>query len=438
LLVGVSQYDDATGLDDLKGPANDVRLLQQVLIGRGVSDITILADGVAGGAIPTHAAILGAMAQLAIDSSDGDLVYIHFSGHGTRQPDRNGDETDGLDEVFLPADTGRAPQGSNAIPNALVDDEIGEAVRAIRETGADVWLVLDSCNSGTGLRAATPDTAARYVDPSLLGVEFAPSHLSEARIIETDGPEPKGGFLAFYSARSSEVAQEVRFAPKSGTGPAQWYGLFTAKLAARLEASSGLSYRQLFQAVLADLNDASVPGAARMQTPGWEGNMFDAAVFGGRATSGLRRFAVQRDEVMAGLVHGLADGTVLGLVADAADAPDAIIGYAQMQDTSATRAYLRPVAMGCTPSTATPCPIVGSLPGQARFAQVVARPVDLTLRLAPPRDLDSREVLAADTAPARALAGAVEQINAAGLRRITFEPADFDVESYWEDRKSVV
>lgn len=435
LLIGVSDYDDSIGLADLKGPANDVRLLQQVLVARGVGNISILADGVAGGTRPTREKILQAMARLALESDSGDLVYIHMSGHGTRQPDREGDETDGLDEVFLPADTGRANPGSNAIPNALIDDEIGQAVRTIRETGADVWLVMDSCNSGTGLRAASPATAARYVDPALLGVDVAPSHLNEARMIEAHGPEPEGGFLAFYSARSSELAQEVRFAPQGDgddDGPDQWYGLFTAKLAARLGATSNLSYRQLFQAVLGDMNDASVPGAARLQTPGWDGNLIDAAVFGGRATSGLRRFAVRQDEVMAGLVHGLGEGTVLGLVADAADPPDAIVGYAQMEDTGATRAFLRPVSGDCTPHSNAPCPYEGSLPQNARFAQIAARPVDLTLRLAPLRDLASGTVLGGDSPPARALAGAVEQINATGQRRISFEATGFDVESYWD------
>lgn len=429
LLVGVSDYDDSIGLADLKGPANDIRLLHSVLDGRGVADITVLADGVTGGGIPTRANILTAMANLAARSGAGDLVYVHLSGHGTRQPDPQGDETDGLDEVFLPADTGRAPPGSNAIPNALVDDDIGKAVHAIRQTGADVWLVMDSCNSGTGLRAAAPGTAVRYVEPSVLGVDAQGTGQTEAQIIESDGPPPPGGIVAFYSARSSELAREISFA--SDSGPDQWYGLFTAKLAARLQEAQGLSYRQLFQAVLSDMNDASVPGAGRLQTPGWDSTMIDAAVFGGRATSGIRRFAVSGDEVQAGLVHGLGNGTLLGLVADAAAPPDAIIGFAQTEDASATTAYLRPVAASCTPRAAAPCAFDGSLPATARFAQIVARPVDMTLRLAPPRDLASGDDLAVDSAQNVALDAAIREINTAGQRQVVLDAANFDVEIYW-------
>ena len=184
LLVGVSDYDDSIGLADLKGPANDVALLRRVLKDRGVSDITTLTNGSDGGTAPTRAAILGAFANLAEISKKGDFVYIHLSGHGTRQNDLGGDETDGLDEVFLPSDTARAEPGAGTIPNALVDDEIGRAVDAIRASGADVWLVMDSCHSGSGLRTAAPGTASRYVDPATLGVQVKASEETETQVTE--------------------------------------------------------------------------------------------------------------------------------------------------------------------------------------------------------------------------------------------------------------
>lgn len=136
-------------------------MIRDTLGALGIAEVTILADGVEGGTLPTRAAILDAFAAMARVSRQGDLVFVSMSGHGTRQPDIDGDETDGLDEVFLPSDTGRAEGGARTIPNALVDDEIGAAVLAIRKTGADVFLVMDSCHSGTGLRAASTDTAVR-------------------------------------------------------------------------------------------------------------------------------------------------------------------------------------------------------------------------------------------------------------------------------------
>ena len=43
------------------------------------------------------------------------------------------------------------------VPNALVDNEIGAALDAIRDKGAFVWVVFDGCHSGTATRAAEVD-----------------------------------------------------------------------------------------------------------------------------------------------------------------------------------------------------------------------------------------------------------------------------------------
>lgn len=425
LLIGVSDYDDAIGIADLRGPANDVNFLREVLRGRGVDDITVLADGVNGSRRPTRTAILDGFAALAERSGEGDLVFISMSGHGTRQADRGGDETDGLDEVFLPADTKKAEPGAGLIPNALVDDEIGEAVNAIRATGADVWLVMDSCHSGSGLRAAPTGTASRYIDPAALGISAGSSRATEAGTVETDGPELPGGYLAFYAARSSEVAREVSFATDEGE---VWYGLFTAKLAARLQDAGAISYRQLFQGVLSDMNDTSVPGGARMQTPLWAGTMIDAMVLGGRDTGGLRRFAVSGAVLRAGKVHGMTDGTLVGLVADPTDPADEIVGVAQLTKTGATTSRLLPVDGGCLPKSSEPCPQAGRLPQNARFAQVLARPVDLVVRIAPLRGIDGIP-LSAEHPAANALNAALTHLRADGGTRVEIDGARFDVEA---------
>ena len=319
LLVGVSDYDETIGLSDLRGPANDVRLLRDALSQRGDFDVTVLADGVEGGARPTRAAILGALADLADRAGEGELVYIHLSGHGTRQRDAEGDESDGLDEVFLPADTARAAPGTGTIPNAIRDEELGAAVAAIRAAGADVWFVLDSCHAGSGLRAGGTGVAARFVDPAALGVDLSGTRGAGAAAPALDGPggaDLPGGYIAFYSARSDEVAREVELVPDAASGNG-WYGLFTAKLAARLAEGDAITYRQLFQAVMDDMAGADIPGAARLQTPLWEGTMIDATVLGGRKTAGLRQFAVTGSEVSAGRLHGLTENTIVALVADA-------------------------------------------------------------------------------------------------------------------------
>jgi hypothetical protein len=388
LLIGVSDYDDATGIADLRGPANDVTLLADVLRSRGVESMTLLADGGEGAERPTRAAILSALDALAREARAGDFVLIHYSGHGTRQADENGDEADGLDEVILPADTARAEAGTSRIPNAIVDDELGQAVRAIRASGADVWLILDSCHSGSGLRAAMPGTAARFVDPAVLGLALSEAGQADAAPVEVGeraevGPEPTGSFLAFYSAQSDELAREMDF--DAGEGEA-WYGLFSATLAARLQDDRAMSFRQLFQSVLSDMNTSGAAGAAGLQTPLWEGPLIDAPVFGGGDTIGLRRFAVTGDIVEAGRLHGLEAGTLVGLVANAADPVDAVLGLAQVEEAEPSRAFLRPVPADCVPRAEELCGFEGEIPAETRFAQLIARPIDLVVRIGLPRD----------------------------------------------------
>jgi hypothetical protein len=432
LLIGVSDYDNSIGLSDLRGPVNDVRILRDALAARGVEHIYVLADGIDGGTRPTRAAILGALDRLANEAAAGDLVYVHLSGHGSQQFDLNGDEADGLDEVFMPADSDRAEPGAGTYPNAIVDEELGAAVDRIRAAGADVWLVLDSCFSGTGLRAASLAAAARYVDPRLLGFRgsFPEVPVAEVPLEVVPRATQDGRYLAFYAAQSMEVAREVNLKAgdpeDDGTG---WYGLFTSKLASRLGDDSIVSYRQLFQAVLQDMNDSNAPGVAQLQTPLWEGDLIDAAVLGGRETLGIRQFRVSGGELAAGLVHGMSKGTLVALVDDAAAGPGDHVGYAQVKSLQAISAALRPVEADCIPDSASLCEIAGALPEAARYARIAARPIDTTLRLATPWSLRTGEPLAEGSVLMRQFRRAVDEVNASGPARVEVGGADFSVDA---------
>jgi hypothetical protein len=48
---------------------------------------------------PTKKNILEAMDRVVQYSKAGDVVFIHYSGHGGRVQDNTGDEKDGYDEV---------------------------------------------------------------------------------------------------------------------------------------------------------------------------------------------------------------------------------------------------------------------------------------------------------------------------------------------------
>ena len=55
----------------------------------------------------TKSAIVNAFKTLASQSKRGDVVYVHFSGHGQQMKDMHNDEKDGLDECWIPYDAYR-------------------------------------------------------------------------------------------------------------------------------------------------------------------------------------------------------------------------------------------------------------------------------------------------------------------------------------------
>jgi len=71
----------------------------------------------------------------------GDVLLVHYSGHGTQVYDKSGDEKDGYDEALYLYD------------GVVIDDDIGSYLKNIPD-GAIVVLMFDSCFSGTVTRSS--------------------------------------------------------------------------------------------------------------------------------------------------------------------------------------------------------------------------------------------------------------------------------------------
>ena len=404
ILIGVNDYTSLY-LNHLRGPRNDILLMQRVLTETHsipADHITMLGDGIAGAADPTLANIRAALNKAVATAHKGDFFYIHFSGHGTQQVDLNGDEADGRDEVILPRDADYS-RDSKTITNALVDDEIGQYLHDLMAAGADVWLVLDSCSSGTATRGVpAARQQSRGIDPATLGVAFAaPFRLQdnpEAHI--TDNlPADAGHYVAFSAAQSDATASELAFSDQDTPKDSDFLGLFTAKLAARLERSRSVRYRALFEAIMSDIN-ASAGALELVQTPAMEGNMQDAPIIVGGDSMLVEQFPIEAgDTIRGGVVQGLTPGTILAAYADATDPDDKALGYLRAVSVDPLTSTVEAVSGDCaTAPTGPKCVAVAasSLAG-ARFARVVAPALDLVLKLSPPIDL------AAKPDPARSL-----------------------------------
>lgn len=164
LLVGIDQYaEPASAGQRLHGCVNDVNAVAIALTSFGFPKpgehgCCILRDQEA-----TRRQIFASFADVIRRAEEGDMVYIHFSCHGSQEPDRNGDETDGdgHDETLIAYDTWSKKDGKEVPP--ILDDEIyHQLLKPLIQNGVQVVAVFDSCHSGDVQR--DPFSQARWVD----------------------------------------------------------------------------------------------------------------------------------------------------------------------------------------------------------------------------------------------------------------------------------
>lgn len=422
ILIGANTYPNLEQRFWLKGPSNDVKLVATYLTTAApvpfeADNVTVLADGVDGAPAPTLAAIRGAFADLTARVQPGDFVYLHFSGHGSQAPAADPDsELDGLDELFLPVDIGPWNDSVGQVENALVDDEIGAMLDALTAKGADVWVVFDSCHSGTATRAAPSgddDVAMRQLPPEALGL--SQMQLEDASAAVTRAlPDPRarpappvdatgqgGSIVAFFAAQTNEVTPEKNL-PKGRPGRVP-QGVFTYTLFETLAEYPGATYGQIAQEVL---RKYSVKNLAR-STPLFEGDL-DRVAFAGEAAPRLAQWPATRDGdafvLPAGTLHGLTEGSRLAVLASAADPLEAALGMLTVSqaDTFGSTAV---ASADAAPPEALPRGVV---------VRKVSSDLDFSLTVALPEP---------GSAPADALARATDALAAASGARLVFVPA---------------
>lgn len=151
LVVGISAYEQSghNAWATIHG-ANDAELIVPILKGQGFKTTKICNQAA------TAQRIRRGLNDLALACKQGDVVYIHFSGHGQPFEDLDGDEEDGWDEAIVPYDAQmlydkKAYKGQNHI----TDDELHAYLQRIRKavgTRGYVCVVIDACHSGGSSR----------------------------------------------------------------------------------------------------------------------------------------------------------------------------------------------------------------------------------------------------------------------------------------------
>jgi len=145
LLVGINYIGTS---NELYGCINDVNSVKERITQNGFTDtdintLTDLTDNK-----PTKQNILSEFKNLLVNSKEGDLLFFSYSGHGSYTLDRNGDETDGYDELLVSSDL----QG-------ITDDELKLVIQTHLKKNVTLFAMIDSCFSGSVL-----DLKYQYLD----------------------------------------------------------------------------------------------------------------------------------------------------------------------------------------------------------------------------------------------------------------------------------
>jgi len=141
LLVGIN-YPGTQ--HSLRGCVNDVLAVSEMLTKRygfKTNEKRMLTDKSA-----TTANILERLEWLVAGAQPGDILFFHYSGHGSQMIDSKYDEDiepDGLDEIICPVDLDWRKK-------VIKDDDLKRIFDKVPE-GVNLTVVLDCCHSGSAL-----------------------------------------------------------------------------------------------------------------------------------------------------------------------------------------------------------------------------------------------------------------------------------------------
>ncbi len=380
LLIGVDAYPH---VPPLNGCVNDAQVMRSVLVdsfGFSADHISLLVNDQA-----TRAGILSALDALVSDTGPDDIVVFHFSGHGSRIADREGDEPSGFDSTIVPFDAAR-PVGD--APD-ITDDEIHLRLEALAQKTGFITLIFDSCHSGTITRDDFGERARSIPADTRLASELPPSPIPADRRQPLRAAGPSGWmpladkYVLIAGCRDEEQSYEYR--PPEGGG-AVVHGALTYFLCQQLRrASATTSYRDVFERTAALVNAVNNP-----QHPQMEGRI-ERAVFGVTdfaPAAFVRILEREGDAVLlaAGAAHGMTVGSTFGAFAQGTTDPKAsaaaAIGEVEITEVQSVTALAR---------IRREEPAGGIVPGARAFEQAHAfRDQRLTVAFAPADDVDGK------------------------------------------------
>jgi hypothetical protein len=275
LIIGINDYRD---IDRLRGCVNDttnLRLILEEFAGFDGDQIRLLVDSRA-----TKRAIEQRLQWLVEGAQPGDLLVLHFSGHGSQIRDRDEQDelADGLDEILCPWDMDW--------DETFINDDDLRSVLSVPD-GVVLEVILDCCNSGEGsVEVGMPrparagdgelelDRTPRFAQPPVDVVSrHAGANLGQRKLLEQRAPKR----LALWSACADfQTAADARI-----DGIAN--GAFTFYFCKHLRDAQGdLSRAELLEQVKSSLARAGYTQVPELAAPA---DFLSARPFAGEGSS---------------------------------------------------------------------------------------------------------------------------------------------------------
>ena len=217
--------------------------------------------------LPTYANIIKSFDEITKNAKEGDLVYIHYSGHGGRAKSIYPREikSNGIDEALVPTDIGSKEDGQY-----IRDLELAVLLKRMVDKGLVVTVILDSCHSGGSTRGGkakvrglksdvvdeTPRLRESLVNPSAEELAAVAPGWKKLKYATRGGipvatmiPEAKG-YVLLAACRPSELAYEDAFDDSGESNGALTYWL----LDTLNQPSPGITYKMIHDRLNGKIN----------------------------------------------------------------------------------------------------------------------------------------------------------------------------------------
>lgn len=294
LIVAIGDYPEETKWRPIHS-LNDIPLMQMALEKQGFTDFIVITNEEA-----DKKGIIAAIAKLESKAQKNDIIVLHFSSHGQRIADDNGDELDGYDEAIV-------AYGAHAFPIAgyngqdhLRDDQIEDLVAGLRRKvgkDGDVLMIADACHSGTISRGEiSRGGMPPFEDPNNPPMARGQEDVGLFQI--TKASQENTGDMAPFVLISASQASEVNY-EFQGAG-----SLSTAFSRASAKIDQNMSYRNFFAQIMKEMS-----AIAPRQIPAIEGDI-DRTIFAGKAVNQENYYTVRKIREADMNLNG---GTLTGL-----------------------------------------------------------------------------------------------------------------------------